>query len=122
MEDIANSVHSVTTIMSQISVASGEKISGIEQVKKAIYQLDDVTQKNFALLEHTAMATQLLEEQTQHLTDKVSHFKMNDSSGRESSLSAVESITETQRNIPASVGNEVNMKTQAAENNAWEML
>jgi methyl-accepting chemotaxis protein len=78
MEDIAKCVHEVTSIMSDISTASLEQTTGIEQVNFAIAQMDDVTQQNAALVEQAAAAAKSMEEQTQHLTVTVAHFKMND--------------------------------------------
>jgi methyl-accepting chemotaxis protein len=80
MEDIAKCVHEVTSIMSDISKASVEQTAGIEQVNLAITQMDDVTQQNAALVEQAAAAAESLEEQTQHLTVTVAHFKMNNES------------------------------------------
>lgn len=77
IEDIANSVHGVTAIMSRISAASVEQTSGIEQVNLSLGQMDDVTQQNAALVKQAAAATESLEEQTQQLTVTVAHFKMD---------------------------------------------
>lgn len=85
MEEIANSIHGVTVIMSEISAASVEQTAGIEQVNQAIVQMDDVTQQNAALVEQASAATELLEEQTQHLTVTIAHFKIE---GNARSLSA----------------------------------
>ncbi len=77
IEDIANSIHGVTAIMSKISAASVKQTSGIEQVNLSLGQMDEVTQKNAALVKQAAAATDSLEEQTQHLTVTVAHFKMD---------------------------------------------
>ncbi|MCK9395546.1 MAG: methyl-accepting chemotaxis protein [Methylobacter sp.] len=77
MEEIVNSIRSVTTIMSEISAASVEQTSGIEQVNQAITQMDDVTQQNAALVEQAAAAAESLEEQTEHLSGTVAGFKLH---------------------------------------------
>lgn len=77
MEDIVNSIHGVTVIMSEISAASVEQTAGIEQVNMAICQMDDVTQQNAALVEQATATAESLEEQTQQLTITVAHFKMD---------------------------------------------
>jgi len=56
MEEIVNSIRTVTAIMSEISAASVEQTSGIEQVNQAISQMDDVTQQNAALVEQATAA------------------------------------------------------------------
>ncbi len=76
MNEIVNSIHKVTVLMSEISTASDEQTSGIEQVGQAITQMDDVTQQNAALVEQAAAAAESLEEQTQHLSGAVANFKL----------------------------------------------
>ncbi len=78
MEDIVNSINGVTVMMSEISAASVEQTSGIEQVNQAIGQMDDVTQQNAALVEQAAAAAESLEEQAQNLVSTVGNFKVDD--------------------------------------------
>jgi methyl-accepting chemotaxis protein len=77
MEDIVNAVHGVTRMMSEISAASVEQSSGIEQVNQAIGQMDNVTQQNAALVEQAAAAAESLEEQAQSLSETVAQFKVD---------------------------------------------
>lgn len=80
MEEIVGAIRGVTVIMSEISAASMEQTSGIEQVNQAIGQMDDVTQQNAALVEQAAAAAESLEEQTQNLAVTVGHFKLDGNS------------------------------------------
>lgn len=80
MEEIVNAVKRVTDIMSEISAASLEQSSGIEQVNQAITQMDEVTQQNAALVEEAAAAAESMEEQAQTLAQAVAIFKLDDSS------------------------------------------
>jgi methyl-accepting chemotaxis protein len=80
MEEIVGAIRGVTAIMSEISAASMEQTSGIEQVNQAIGQMDDVTQQNAALVEQAAAAAESLEEQTQNLAVTVAHFKLDGNS------------------------------------------
>jgi len=75
MEEIVNSIHGVSAMMSQISAASAEQTAGIEQVNQAIGQMDDVTQQNAALVEQAAAAAESLEDQAQSLSATVAQFK-----------------------------------------------
>ena len=50
MQEIVASVKRVTDIMGEISAASEEQSSGIDQVNRAVSQMDEVTQ-NAALVE-----------------------------------------------------------------------
>jgi len=77
MEEIVASVKRVTDMMSEISAASGEQEAGIEEVNRAIAQMDTVTQKNAALVEEAAAATESLREQARKLTGSVSLFRLD---------------------------------------------
>jgi methyl-accepting chemotaxis protein len=74
MNEIVESVRQVTTIMSEIAVASVEQTSGIEEINLAITQMDEVTQQNAALVEEAAAAAQSLLDQAANLAQVVSHF------------------------------------------------
>ncbi len=78
MEEIVNAVKRVTDIMAEISAASNEQSQGIEQVNKAITQMDEVTQQNAALVEEAAAAAESLEEEAQNLAHAVSVFKLSE--------------------------------------------
>ncbi len=81
MEEIVTSIKRVTDIMAEISAASGEQSSGIEQVNQAITQMDEVTQQNAALVEEAAAAAEALQEQAESLAQAVSVFKIDSGSG-----------------------------------------
>ena len=76
MEEIVSSVKRVTDIMSEISAASLEQTSGIEQVNQAVTNMDETTQQNAALVEQAAAAAESLEEQARSLVSAVAVFKL----------------------------------------------
>jgi len=76
MEEIVISIKHVTDIMAEISSASLEQSDGIEQVKHAIDQMDEVTQQNAALVEQAAAAAESLEDQGHTLADLAAVFKI----------------------------------------------
>ena len=76
MQEIVASITRVTDIMSEISAASVEQSSGIEQVNLAVTQMDENTQKNAALVEEAAAAAESLEEQARNLSEAVAMFKL----------------------------------------------
>ncbi|ERE00260.1 methyl-accepting chemotaxis protein [Pseudogulbenkiania ferrooxidans] len=78
MNEIVVSIRRVADIMSDISAASMEQSSGIEQVNLAVTQMDENTQKNAALVEQAAAAAESLEEQARYLSDAVAVFKLDD--------------------------------------------
>jgi len=77
MEEIVGSVKRVTDIMGEITAASQEQTSGIEQINQAITQMDQVTQQNAALVEEASAAAQSLQEQAGSLVRAVSIFKLD---------------------------------------------
>ena len=58
--------------------AAREQASGIEQVNKAILQMDRATQQNAALVEETASASQSMGEQARELQELMSFFKLDE--------------------------------------------
>ncbi|WP_049124535.1 methyl-accepting chemotaxis protein, partial [Burkholderia cenocepacia] len=51
MQDIQQAIGRVTGIMTEIAAASSEQRDGIEQVNRAVSQMDQVSQQNAALVE-----------------------------------------------------------------------
>jgi methyl-accepting chemotaxis protein len=78
MSEIVGSVKRVTDIMGEITVASAEQESGIEQINQAISEMDAVTQQNAALVEEAAAAAESLKEQSAQLAATVSVFNVGD--------------------------------------------
>ena len=81
MDNVVASIQRVTDIMGEITAASQEQTSGIEQVNQAVIQMDQVTQQNAALVEEAAAAAQSLQEQASGLARTVSAFKLQPGSG-----------------------------------------
>jgi methyl-accepting chemotaxis protein len=77
MGDIVDSIQRVTDIMGEITSASAEQISGIEQISHAISQMDTVTQQNAALVEQAAAAAEALKDQAASQARVVSVFKLD---------------------------------------------
>lgn len=75
LEDIVLSVQKVNDIIAEIASASLEQSEGIEQVNKAIAQMDEMTQQNAALVEEAASASESMSEQAASLNQLVSFFK-----------------------------------------------
>lgn len=75
MDEIVTSVKRVSDIISEISAASQEQSSGIDQVNAAITSMDETTQQNAALVEEAAAAAESLMEQAHHMVEAVNGFK-----------------------------------------------
>ncbi|NPE61015.1 HAMP domain-containing protein [Dickeya dadantii] len=80
MESIVNSVSRVNDIMGEISSASEEQSRGIEQISRAITELDSTTQQNAALVSQSSSAANTLEEQAMLLEKLVATFRLSESS------------------------------------------
>jgi len=74
LSQIVASVKRVADIVAEISAASEEQSSGIDQVNAAIAQIDTTTQQNAALVEEAAAASKAMEQQADVLVEKVSYF------------------------------------------------
>ncbi|WP_432240216.1 methyl-accepting chemotaxis protein [Herbaspirillum robiniae] len=76
MTEVVASVKRVTDIVGEITAASHEQSTGIEEINRAITQMDEVTQQNAALVEEAAAAAQSLQDQAGRLQQVVSVFKI----------------------------------------------
>ncbi|MES2581935.1 MAG: methyl-accepting chemotaxis protein [Pseudomonadota bacterium] len=77
MQEVVASIKRVTDIMGEISAASNEQSTGVEQVGEAITQMDQATQQNAALVEESAAAADSLKMQAEQLVQAVAVFKLN---------------------------------------------
>jgi methyl-accepting chemotaxis protein len=68
----------VAAVVADIASASSEQATGIEQVNKALTQMDEVTQQNSALVEENAATAKTLEQQAAAMKDTVAFFRLGD--------------------------------------------
>ncbi len=76
MTEIVAQVRRVTDLIGEITSASAEQASGINQINEAVTQMDQVTQQNAALVEESAAAAQSLREQAAQLSAAVAAFRL----------------------------------------------
>jgi methyl-accepting chemotaxis protein len=76
LEQIVASVKKVSDIVAEIAAASAEQSTGIDQVNKAVMQLDELTQQNAALVEQVSAASQSMAEQTRGLDTSMNRYKV----------------------------------------------
>ncbi len=82
--EIVESIKSVAYIISDIASASNEQSTGIEQINKALTQMDEVTQQNSALVEENAATAKALEDQAKSMGQQVDFFRVdNGGDGRQ---------------------------------------
>ena len=79
--EVVLAIKRVSDIVGEIASASEEQSRGIDQVQRAVVQMDEVTQQNAALVEQAAAAAESLEEQATNLARAVSVFKVLDERG-----------------------------------------
>jgi len=79
MEQIVASVRKVHDIMAEISEAGQRQRAGIEQIGRAIGDMDEMTQQNSALVEEASAAAESLTEQTGQLSHALAVFKLGES-------------------------------------------
>ncbi|WP_369979874.1 methyl-accepting chemotaxis protein [Xanthomonas bundabergensis] len=82
MHEIVGAVQRVTGLIGEISAASAEQSSGIEQVNRTVMQLDEVTQRNAALVEEATAAARSMEEQAGGLATAVAVFRIEPGRGQ----------------------------------------
>lgn len=84
MGEVVDSVKRVSDIVAEITAASSEQSTGIDQINQAVIQMDTVTQQNASLVEEAAAAAESLQNQARALAELVSFFKVPAVSGFES--------------------------------------
>ncbi len=92
MDGIVEQVRRVSQLLGEISNATVQQTSGIEQVNGAVAQLDQVTQQNAALVEESAAAAESLKQQAARLAEVVAVFRVGGgdppTAGREPALTS----------------------------------
>jgi methyl-accepting chemotaxis protein len=83
-------VQTVSSVIGEIATASAEQSSGVEEIGKAIAQLEKVTQQNAGLVEGATAATLSFEKEAQRLKYAVSAFKLDHADAREKAVALVE--------------------------------
>ena len=76
LTEIVDSIKKVADIVSGIATASIEQATGIEQVNRALNQMDQVTQQNSALVEENAATAKTLEHQAKAMDERVAFFRI----------------------------------------------
>jgi methyl-accepting chemotaxis protein len=74
---IIASVKKVVDIVDEIAAGSQEQSGGIEQVNRAVMQMDEATQQNAALVEEAAAAARAMQEQADRLNAQMGYFRVH---------------------------------------------
>jgi methyl-accepting chemotaxis protein len=76
LEEIVASVKKVSDIVAEIAAASREQSAGIEQVNRAVMQMDQLTQQNSALVEEATAAAQSMADQARELDEAMGGYRV----------------------------------------------
>jgi len=77
MSTMVTEFRTLDEMVTNIAGASGEQSQGIEQVNRAVSEMDEMTQQNAALVEEATAAAKSLQEQASELVKSVSRFRLN---------------------------------------------
>lgn len=78
LDKITESIQTVSDLVSEITAASREQSTGIEEVNRAILQMDQVTQQNASLVEESAASSEAMSGEAEELYNLASQFKVSD--------------------------------------------
>jgi len=78
LNGILTSVKEVSEVMENIKVASEEQAEGVDQINKAIADMDRITQENSALVEQNTTASQHMAQEAENLEELLNTFKVED--------------------------------------------
>lgn len=92
MKEVVTSIKRVNDIMAEIAAASSEQSAGLDEVGKAVTQMDEMTQQNAALVEEAAAAAESLLSQAEQLARNVARFTLDDEPAMKSSVAKAVSL------------------------------
>jgi len=101
---IITSVKKVVDIVNEIAAASQEQSSGIEQVNRAVMQMDEATQQNAALVEEAAAAARAMQEQADRLHAQMGFFRVHGATPHASAKNALLTRKPAFATVVAAVG------------------
>ena len=76
LEEIVSSVKKVSDIVAEIAAASREQSAGIEQVNRAVMQMDELTQQNASLVEQATTAARNMSALADSLDENMARYRL----------------------------------------------
>ena len=77
IDKVVVAIKELATMMSDVASTSEQQRLGIEEVNKAVVQMDEATQQNAALVEQSASALHAVADQSRDLVDAVARFHLS---------------------------------------------
>ena len=103
LQEIVDSVKRVTDIVSEIAAASKEQSIGVEEINRAVGQMDEMTQQNSALVEENAASCRMLQQQAENMQQRMSIFEIEPGHRSAASHTATPTLLKQAANEPAKI-------------------
>jgi methyl-accepting chemotaxis protein len=114
-------IHEINNLMADIASAAAEQSRGIAEVNTAVSQMDQITQKNAAMVEETSAETQRLKGEAVDLATKLERFRIGESAAaRPARPVAVPSPAPVRMRPAARGGAALALSPQGAAEESWE--
>ena len=94
LNGILTSVKEVSEVMGNIKVASEEQAEGVDQINKAIADMDRITQENSALVEQNTTTSQHMAQEAEKLQELLNTFKVEENDSK-----SIDDTTEIDKTI-----------------------
>lgn len=76
LSDIVELIKRVADIVGNIASASAAQAVGLDQIKEAMSQMDETTQRNSALVEENSATAKTLEQQSLDMQERIAFFRL----------------------------------------------
>lgn len=117
LSEIVQAVKKVSDIVAEIAAASREQSEGINQVNKALLQMDDMTQQNAALVEQASAAAEAIDAQSQELEHQVQFFKIMQVENKPRSLGqGIHSVSQNKARLESGGKEKLAIEQEGQEN------
>jgi methyl-accepting chemotaxis protein len=117
LTEIVKAVKKVSDIVAEIAAASREQSEGINQVNKALLQMDDMTQQNAALVEQASAAAEAIDAQSQELEHQVQFFKIMQVENKPRSLGqGIHSVSQNKARLESGGKEKLAIEQEGQEN------
>jgi methyl-accepting chemotaxis protein len=75
LKGIATKVLQINALIRQISASASEQSAGLNEINRAVDQIDEFTQRNAAMVEETTAASVTLSSEAEEMGELVAQFK-----------------------------------------------
>ena len=111
LKDVVASIQRVTDVVAAIASASQEQSTGIDQINRALTQMDEVTQQNSALVEENAATAKTLELQAEQMDQRITSLHNDTTDDGDDAGEAPAKPSGHPTNRPILVANRSGMRT-----------